>query len=1067
MKKGLLLCFSLYALFLPAQDYDPTKKPNTYASKANPNYWKNKMPFLGYWQQDVAYQIKANIDETIDVIQGNLKLTYWNNSPDDLPFVYFHLYQNAFQPESHYHDLYRDNKREPTFGKYEKEKKGTVIKSLKVQDFSPELIYDNTVVKVMLDKPLKSGDNITFDIVFDTYFDTGEIRRRMKKFSSSGHTHYDGVHWYPRISVYDRKFGWTTDQHLGREFYGDFGCFDVELTFSDNYVVEATGKLLNDSEVLPRDLKEKLRLENFKDKPWGEKASEITPYDPNKRKTWKYHAENVHDFAFTADPTYRIGEAYWKDVKCVALVQEPHASKWQNAADYTARIIKTFSEDIGMYQYNKMVVADARDGMEYPMITLDGGKDPSYRGLLVHEVGHNWFYGQVGTNETYRAFMDEGFTQFLTAWGLEAIDGDTLAEDPPVKTYHKWFKEPTLAKDRRVYYGYLSDAIRHQDAPLNTHSDDFGSKLRHGGGYRHVYYKTATMLYNLQYVLGDQLFLEAMKHYFSAWKMAHPYPEDFRNSVIQFTGVDLNWFFDQWLETTKNIDYKFKTLRKVKAEQGVYQVRFKRKGEMQMPLDFSVEDVEGKRYDFHIPNTWFEKKTNAVVLPKWTGWSGFNTDYTTTIALENKPKHVHIDPSNRLADINMLNNHNRLPSKFSFDHHLYEMPSRTHYQYRIRPDMWYNAYDGVKMGLHLNGDYMKVKHVFDFNLWANTMLFQDDKAKQLSNSAFINYNPSPISYRLNYSTPLLKIAKGSRVFMSSKYLDGLFANTLGLSFDNRKRETHFSVYFKSMHRAFHDAFYLFDYVYPLRWQLGNWNNTLNLTAQKKWAHFNAKSTLDFALKTSMFTSHYDYSYVNATYKNIWHLNKTKLRTRIFAQLGMGNRWANESMLLLEGANLEAQMENKFTRSAGVLAALDVNPTMRLGGGLNLRGYFDNLATQFINDQNTNVMASYASTSGMAVNLEYDFLQMFKRSKKVDLWMYGFADAGTVRLDNQNSNRLYVSDLRADAGLGLAYTQYKFGPLQTVKPLTFRVDFPMFLNRIPFGETNYFDFRWVIGIERAF
>src|SRR6185369_2812054 len=114
-----------------------------------------------------------------------------------------------------------------------------------------------------------------------------------------------------------------------------------------------------------------------------------------------------------------------------------------------------------------------------------------------------------------------------------------------------------------AYSGYLTDAIRNDDAtPLNTHSDYFSGALGHGGGYRQVYMKTATMLYNLQYVLGDSLFLKAMQHYFSQWKICHPYPEDFRNSIIQYTQVDLNWFFGQWLETDKHIDYEVENYKK-------------------------------------------------------------------------------------------------------------------------------------------------------------------------------------------------------------------------------------------------------------------------------------------------------------------------------------------------------------------------------------------------------------------------------------------------------------------------------------------------------------------------
>ena len=143
-----------------------------------------------------------------------------------------------------------------------------------------------------------------------------------------------------------------------------------------------------------------------------------------------------------------------------------------------------------------------------------------------------------------------------------------------------YFKDDVKAIDSRVYYAYMRDATKFDDPKLNTHSDDFGSSLGHGGGYRHVYYKTAAMLYNLQYVLGDELFLEAMKNYFNTWKIAHPYNEDFKKSIIQFTKVDLNWFFDQWLDTKKRIDYSVK----VKGND----IIFKRKSRMQMPIDFRV-----------------------------------------------------------------------------------------------------------------------------------------------------------------------------------------------------------------------------------------------------------------------------------------------------------------------------------------------------------------------------------------------------------------------------------------------------------------------------------------------
>ena len=234
------------------------------------------------------------------------------------------------------------------------------------------------------------------------------------------------------------------------------------------------------------------------------------------------------------------------------MAQEPHASGWQQSAAFTKEIIRVYSEDFGMYDWPKIIVADAQDGMEYSMLTLDGGTYPGHQGLLAHEVGHMWFYGMLGSNEQYRAFMDEGFTQFLTAWSMDKL-GKAKIYDMPANRYFS------------AYYPYFLYQHEGYDYPLNTHSADFRGAIRQGGGYGLVYFKTATMLYNLQYVLGDSLFQEAMKYYVNRWKFAHPYPEDFRQAITDYTNTDLTWFFDQWMETTKEIDYG---ITKVKQKDG-------------------------------------------------------------------------------------------------------------------------------------------------------------------------------------------------------------------------------------------------------------------------------------------------------------------------------------------------------------------------------------------------------------------------------------------------------------------------------------------------------------------
>ena len=1059
MKYTLLITTLLICFFSFAQEkYNPLTKPNTYQNADNPNYWKNKLPHKAYWQQDVYYNIKANIDEETDIISGIEELTYWNNSPDNIEFVFFHLYQNAFQPDSYLDELQKENGKSPKYGKYELQKLGTVIHEILINGQKVKTALDNTILKVYLPDTLKSSEKITFDIKFKTYFDSGEVRRRMKIFDSFGNKHFNGVHWYPRISVYDAKFGWTTDQHLGKEFYGNFGCYDVELTFSSNYVVGATGFLQNREEVLPKKLREKLDIKNFKDKPWNSPPSVITEYKKGERKTWKYHAENVHDFAFTADPTYRIGEAWWNDKVCYALAQEPHASKWQNAAEYSAKVIQVFSEDFGMYTYHKMIVADARDGMEYPMLTLDGGSDPGYRGLLVHEIGHNWFFGQIGNNETYRALLDEGFTQFLTAWGLNRIDGEYLVQNQSKNKYKAKHKKPLKAIDSRVYSSYISDATKYNDPVISTHSHGFNGALRHGGGYRHVYYKTATMLYNLQYVLGDELFLNAMKYYFATWKIAHPYNNDFRNAIIQYTKVDLNWFFDQWLQSTKRIDYSVNVKNK---ENNKSEIEFRRKGRMQMPIDFRITANDGKIYNYHIPNNWFVKKTDATVLPKWHGWDLIYPSYTTIVEIPSGIDLVTIDPTYRLADCYMPDNSSKKNVTYTLDYGLWENSNWRNYEVKYRPDIWWNNCDGIKAGLNLNGGYMNHHHLFNATIWFNTGVLQ--KVSITNNANEYDY----YSYRLNYNTNLDNIDLNTRLNLNSQFIAGLYTNKLSLIKSDKKGTNKLTVSLSSLFRI-ND-----NYLINNAWQLRKMNNRINVNLEHNYSYNYGKGEINLKLQSAALGSDYDYNKIILKSVNKNRFGKLNVNTRSFLQIGTGSKWAEESKLGLAGANNEEMMNSKFTRAEGVISSDYMNYDyttnyFHQSGGLNLRGYTGYLAPEPNND-GTIKSFSYNGTSGLSFNAEIDFTAYLPYTIKRNIATYLFADAGVISSEkfSKENYKDAFSELRADAGIGFTYTFNNWGPLEIVKPLIVRFDIPIFLNRPPASDDNFLQFRWVFGINRVF
>ncbi len=1078
MKKTILpLLFTLFISDISiAQQYDPLHAPNTYRNSDNPYYWKNRKPFEGYWQQDVYYKIKADLDERTDVITGSEELTYWNNSPDDLQFVYFHLYQNAFTPNSYLDKLSHANNVFPKYGPYENQGLAEKVTSVSVNGQELKTEWDNTILKVYLTAPLKSGESITFKIEFKTYFDIkSQVRRRMKAYWNYGYKHFDGVHWYPRMCVYDRKFGWETEQHLEKEFYGDYGCYDVEINIASNYVMEATGWLQNRDEVLPADLRQKLDISNFKDKQMYSKPSVITPYDSTQRKTWKYHAENVHDFAFTTDPTYRIGEAAWNGVQVIALASEPVASRWQNAADYTAKVIKTYSEDFGMYAYPKIVVADARDGMEYPMLTLDGGFDPNYRSLFSHEVGHNWFFGMVGNNETYRAFLDEGFTQFLTSWSYRKINGDVVIEGEPKSSWIKKYRRPVQVIDEEIYNRYMQEVTAGRDATLNTHSSGFSSALRHGGGYGMVYFKTAVMLYNLQYVLGDSLFLKAMQHYVSQWEIAHPYPEDFRASIISYTHADLNWFFDQWLETTKTVDYAVKGAQ-AGAKEGDYVITFKRKGTMQMPLDFVVMDKRDSVYKFHIPNTWFVKKTDATVLPKWFGWDKLTDEYKAYIHIPGELEDVIIDPSHRLADVYMPDNSLKKNIEYAFDSKVYNAPNWKSYEMYYRPDAWYNGYDGVKFGLHMEGRYLNRYKMFSATVWMNSGLFQS----YLDTTAHVNRHDG-FSFNISYRNPLSFISEKTGFYTNVKWLDGLHAYLFGIDQWDKKEKNRFYAEFKSMLRP--DSSNLTYLLLPREWNVNKLNNTLTVGLNHTYNYSFGTGTINLGMRASAVMSDYDYTNLWMEVVNKNNLGKKlKFNTRTYVQYGTGSNPAPESMLFAGGANPEEMMENKFTRSMGIIppdwAVIGKQPNnFQYGGGLNLRGYAGYLLVE--QDKSGNNRFAYKGTTGASVSAELEFNQLISSVFKMKqtqgvrnikntlgLVTYLFGDAGVINYNTIYEDWLFTN-LRADAGVGAALTIKRFGNLQTVDPLTIRVDFPLVLNSIPYLDSDYFQFRWLIGISRAF
>jgi hypothetical protein len=315
--------------------------------------------------------------------------------------------------------------------------------------------------------------------------------------------------------------------------------------------------------------------------------------------------------------------------------------------------------------------------------------------------------------------------------------------------------------------------------------------------------------------------------------------------------------------------------------------------------------------------------------------------------------------------------------------------------------------------------------------------------------------------------------KGSAVYGSAKSLDGLKAYTVGFDRKDISGKTRVYMFFKSMYRNNTDALYYL--LLPNEWGVAQYNNTINLGIEHVYSYKAGTGNIVLNTRTSALESNYDYVNVSLTAINRSKIvKKVGFNTRFFIQYGTGTNGAPESALYLAGGNPEDMMDNKYTRSQGFfspsMASIGTNTNnFHYGGGLNLRGYAGYLAPEL--DAKGNLVMSYKGSSGAAINAELELTDLINfKPKLFKNWLkfsgYLFGDAGVINV-NASTENLMLGNIRADAGIGTALTFKKFGPLQTVEPLTIRFDMPFFLNRIPAVTSEYFAFRWVLGINRAF
>jgi hypothetical protein len=547
----------------------------------------------GYFQQEVHYTISVTLNDEDHTLSGFETLEYINNSGQALDCIYMHLWPNGYRDNKTAlaKQLYNMNDMSLEFA--DEENRGW-IDSLYFQVNGEDVKwnYDEEhmdICKINLNSVLKPGEKITITTPFKVKIPSGDISRL-------GHVgeSYQITQWYPKPAVFDQN-GWHQMPYLTQgEFYSEYGTFDVSITVPENYVVGATGDLQTASEIafldsLAKRTQQKYDNGEFKDRKTLAGGNTDFPESSHKMKTIRFTQKDVHDFAWFADKRFEVlkGEVELphskRKVTSWAMFVTHHHALWADAIEYINDGTYYYSLWNGDYPYNNVTAVDgtisAGGGMEYPNITVIGnaGSKEELEIVIVHEVGHNWFYGLLGSNERDHAWMDEGLNTLNEIRYIETkYPKNQRLSDMMMGMADKIHLEHLSHHDMNDLT-YSMSAGYGIDQPIELHSHDY-SMINYGAV---VYSKTGLVFTYLRDYLGDTLFDQCMQNYYNEWHYKHPQPQDLRNAFEKTSGKDLSWLFDEIIPTTGQIDY---AIKKVKVEGDKTLVTVKNVGHINGPI---------------------------------------------------------------------------------------------------------------------------------------------------------------------------------------------------------------------------------------------------------------------------------------------------------------------------------------------------------------------------------------------------------------------------------------------------------------------------------------------------
>jgi hypothetical protein len=614
--------YSAYELFHPLWNYGPVSSARSAAGVPGP----------GYWQNSADYKIAVSLDDVANKITGDVEITYKNNSPDKLPFLWLQLDQNSFNTQS------RGGKTTPIsggrFGNLAFDG-GYKIESVTIDGKPANFIVEDTRMQIRLAAPLAEKVGTAKIKIAYSFTSPENASDRMGIQQTKNGAIYTVAQWFPRVCVYDDIEGWNVLPYLGAgEFYLEYGNFEYSINAPASHIVVGSGELLNPTEVYTADqVKKWAAAANSETTVVIRSAAEIT--DPASRPakdrlTWKFKCANARDVAFASSKAFildacRINLPSGKKSMAVSVypVESDGKDAWARSTEYVKASIEHYSNWLYEYTYPVATnVAGIVSGMEYPGIIFCGyiDKTASLWGVTDHEFGHNWFPMIVGSNERKFAWMDEGFNTFINFYSTDAFNKGEYK--------NRKFDMHAIAKSM---FRETADPIMSIPDVIQTRNLGWEAYNKPGFGLRIL----------REHILGADRFDYAFKNYINKWAFKHPTPMDFFRAMEDGAGEDLGWFWRAWFYELWRLDQSVKEVDYVEQDPAKGAViTIENLDKMAMPAVVEVELTSGEKERFTFP---------VEIWQRGSSWT-FRTSTKLPI------KSVVVDPDHSFPDMDSKNN---------------------------------------------------------------------------------------------------------------------------------------------------------------------------------------------------------------------------------------------------------------------------------------------------------------------------------------------------------------------------------------------------------------------------